>query len=549
MAISGESTLLFVNGVVRTLDGPGTIAEAVAVRGDRIVGVGSTHDILAARGSGTEVIDLAGRVVIPALTDSHTHFRGSAITNVCLLDFSVDPPRDVADVLRIVADRVRETAEGSWVRGANLVIDNLAERRMPHRYELDAVAPNVALALYGMGNHVVGANSRALQLAGIDRHRADPAGGRIERDAHGDPTGVLHERAKLGLDPTIPDSAVPPIAKEERLRAIAEYSDALLAHGIAGIHEIVRAPEEIADYATLREQGRQKVRTRLYVRGIESTTKLEYVTGLGMRSEFGDEWLKIGGVKFSIDGLETAGNAAVRAGSYKGDPANEGIIRIGEPELREALQAAEDHGLQAAVHAIGPAAVDIALNCFEALVPAREGGRRLLHRIEHSYMPMLRSQWDRMAKLGLLWSTQPSFMYQSGETWLELLSEEAQVGPWLPLRTGADLGIPFMLNSDHACSPINPFLGVQTAVSRQTAGGTKIDGAEAITVDAALRAMTNTPALDSRGHRGPRGSIEPGKLADLAVLGVDPYHVEPHEIAGVEVDLTVVDGKIAYARE
>jgi predicted amidohydrolase YtcJ len=533
---------LVVNAVVHTLDSPGSIAESVAVRDGRVYAVGRTSDLMALRDSATEVIDAQGHVVLPAFSDSHTHLRRASLTLAYFIDFMTAGSRTVEDVVEAVRQRAENSAPGTWIRGDNYLPERIAEKRYPTRLELDRVSPNNPVVVRGIGHHVIATNSLGLRLAGIDRTTPDPDGGRIERDEQGEPTGVLHERAKLRLDATRVDTVIPAISEAERVEALAQAMGLLHASGIASIHEIVREPNDLGDYLRLREAGKLSARIRFYTRGLDATTKLEFVTGLGLRSGFGDDWLRFSGIKFSIDGLETACNAATYD-AYPDDPNNVGVIRIPKDDLSEAVRAADAEGLQVAVHAIGPRAVDIALECFEALAPRPDGGR-LMHRLEHAYMPATAGQWERIAQLGLLWSTQPSFLHQSGDAWQELAREG--VTPWLPLATARNLGVATQINSDYPCSSINPMTGIAAAVTRMTETGYRVPGAESLTVDQALRAMTNVAALDERGRAGRQGSIEPGKFADLVFLSENPHEVAPERLSQISPVLTMIGGSAVF---
>jgi predicted amidohydrolase YtcJ len=533
-----------VNAAVHTLDADGTTAQAVAVRDGRIQAVGTTDDVLALRAPSTEVIDAGGRAVLPAFTDSHVHLRAAALATAYFIDFGAGRPRCLDDVLAQVGARAAVLAPGAWVRGDNYPTELIAEKRLPTRHELDRVAPDRPVLLRGIGNHVVATNSLGLQIAGIDHRTPVPDGGRIERDAQGEPTGVLHERAKLRLDSSRTDTVIPGISETDRVAALTTVMGTLHAAGVAGIHEIVREPDDLGDYLRLREAGGLSVRIRFYPRGLEATTRLEYLTGLGLRSGFGDDWLRLGGVKFSIDGLETARNAATYQ-PYPGEPDNCGVIRIQEDDLVDAVRDAAEAGLQVAIHAIGPRAVDSALTAFEA-VPQRAGRRPLMHRLEHAYMPAGAGQWERIAKLGLLWSTQASFLHAAGEAWRDL--ERTGSTPWLPLRTARRYGVATQLNSDYPCSPLEPMVGIGCAVTRRSESGWLLPGDEAITVDDALRSMTNTAALDAYGDPGRQGSVEPGKLADLVMLSEDPYRVAPDSLTDIFPVLTMIDGSIAFRK-
>jgi hypothetical protein len=443
-----------------------------------------------------------------------------------------------------VRTRTAAVAPGAWIQGETLIATDLAEQRFPDRWELDTVAPSNPVVLRSMGEHVISANSLALAAAGVDRTTVPPDGGRIERDANGEPNGILHEQAKMRLDPGREGTVVPTPGPAERVAALEKGLRYLNTLGIACVHDQAREADDIGDYHLLREADTLTCRVRFYVRGIEARTTLEHLLELGLHSEFGDSWLRLGGVKFSIDGSETGHNAAL-CHDYPGEPGNRGLIRI-EPEiLVPAVEAAHRAGLQVAVHAIGPRAVDIALDAFDN-AQRQAPNPRLKHRIEHAFLPLHDGQLERMAELGVIWSTQPAFLAHSGELWQEIFGTEAAERS-VALRSGTDLGLTIQLNSDFPCTPANPFASVHAAVTRTTQRGTVLGTAEAITVDEAMRFLTNTSDYSmSRDRR--QGAITPGYLADVMVTDQDPYVVDPQDLLSVGVDMTVVDGEPVHRR-
>jgi predicted amidohydrolase YtcJ len=533
---------LLVNGRVRTLDDAGTIASAVAIADGRVVAAGDESQLRDLVSAHSSVIDVAGRTVLPAFIDSHTHLRRASLVMAYNIDYMELRPRSIGDVLAAVRERAEAVAPGTWIQGDSLATLEIAERRFPDRYELDSVAPRNPVVIRGIGRHLIAANSLALEAAGIDASTPSPPGGRIEHDESGEPNGRLHERAKLRLDTGHAQTVVPSPTESERIAAMKLAMRVLNSHGIAAIHEMAREPFDVGDYLRLREQGALTTRVRIYLRGIEAQTKLEYVLGLGLRSEFGDEWIRLGGVKFSIDGADMVHNAALYQ-DYPGEPGNQGILRIEADELETAVLAAHRAGLQVAVHAIGQRAVDMALDVFE-LVQRDQVRARLPHRIEHAYLPPVPGQLERMARLGLIWSTQPAFLAEYGEEWCELFgTEEAQRS--MPLRTGRDLGLRIQLNSDFPCSPINPFGTLHAAVVRRTRAGNVMGAHEALTVDQALRYMTNA-ADYSHSTSGEQGRISPGCFADVMVTEQDPYDVDPEDLGSIEVGLTMVGGEVVH---
>jgi len=534
---------VIVNGRVRTLDEAGTVASALAVSDGVIVAVGRDDEILELAGDKTERIDAGGRAVLPAFIDSHTHLRRASLVLSYYIDFMGMRPTRLQEVLDAVRLQAERRPAGSWVQGDSLDPGRLDTGRFPTRWELDAVAPDHPVVVRGVGRHVAAANSLALRIAGIDRDTQDPPGGRLERASDGEVTGVLHEHGKLRLDATRSDTVIPIPTEEERVVAMRDTMALLHSYGIACVHEMAREPNDVGDYLRLREADGLGVRVRFYIRGLKAQTKLEWVTGLGLRSEFGDDWMRLGGVKFSIDGAESAHNAALYE-DYPGEPGNTGLLRILPEELNEVVGTAHRAGLQVAVHSIGQRAVDIALDAFE-LAQRTHPNARLRHRVEHAYVPLNPGQLERMAELGLMWSTQPAFMYSSGEEWASVFGAE-RTQRALPCKTVAALGIPIQFNSDYPCSPMNPFIGLQTAVTRTTEQGNVFGADEAISVDTALRYMSAAASYSTTNGR--QGVLKPGNVADVMILGRDPYEIPPDEIAGIQVALTMVDGTAVYRK-
>jgi predicted amidohydrolase YtcJ len=533
--------VVFINAKVRTLDPAGSVAEAVAVRDGEIIAVGTTDQVRELAGKGTDTIDAQGHTLLPALTDSHTHFHRASLVLAFHIDYMALAPASMTELLAPIRRRAAEREPGKWIEGDNLDPALLAEGRFPTRRELDAVAPRHPVVLRGVGRHVVAANSLALAHAGIDRNTPDPPGGRLDRDESGEPTGVLHEHGKLRLDNAQADTVIPRPGDDDRVEALRKGIEILHGYGIACIHEMAREPNDITDYLRLRERGRLKLRVRLLERGLNAYTSLDHVVGAGLRTGFGDDWIRFGGVKFSIDGSDTVRNAAVYE-PYPNDPNNFGLVRIEEDRLTEALRVAHANGLEAAVHAIGQRAVDMALNAFEAAIGTPDP--RLRHRIEHAYLPPRPGQLRRMADLGITLSTQASFVYSSGDAWRQIHGA-ADTTDSMPLRDAVRAGLTIQLNSDYPCSPLNPFVGIGSAVTRRTRSGWVVPGDQALTPDEALRMMTNACAY-STSLEGRQGSLTVGNLADIMITDQDPVECDPEKIIDTRVLLTMVGGEVVH---
>lgn len=514
-----------------------TPGDAIGIRDGAITALGPWAALRDGVGTGTSVLDAEGRTVTPAFIDSHTHFHRGAVLRHSFLDFDQLAPADIAAIVDLVSARASGAAADSWIQGDSLSASRLAEGRFPDRHELDRAAPWHPVVLRGIGKHVVAANSLALAAAGIDRTTEDPPGGRLERDGDGEPTGVLHETAKLRLDQSRPDSVVPAPSTADRHAALrAAYRD-LHAVGVATIHEIIRSPEEADDHAALRAAGELGVRVRLFYRVHESPLSLDWLERLGIRRGLGDDWFKVLGVKVSVDGFCIFRNAAVEE-PYRGEPHNLGLLRIDDGTLDALVARANAQGLQIAVHAVGPRAVDLALDAFERAGPALAGP----HRLEHAYLDIDDARLMRARDLGVVWSVQPAFLDAYRREWADAF-EPARIDRIMPLRRGADLGLRIQFNSDFPCAPFDPLDGIRLAVTRDRTGA-QSGHPQSVTVAEAWRAFTTTPAEVAADAR--LGRIQIGARADLIVLDGDPFSARP-DLAAVAVRATMVDGKLVHA--
>jgi predicted amidohydrolase YtcJ len=534
--VASSPDVLLIGGTVYRTPGERAHGDAVLVRDGLIAAVGPAETLRTASGAGTTIVDLRGRAVLPAFIDSHTHFHRGAVLRRLFLDFDALRPAAVSEVSRLVTERAGAIPPGAWVQGDSLSPVRLAEGRLPNRYELDAAAPRNPVVLRGIGKHVVAANTAALAAAGIDRETADPAGGRIERDETGEPTGILHETAKLRLDQSRPDTVVPQPSAEERTEALRAGFGDLHAAGIATIHEMIRLPEEAGDLAAIHAAGDLGVRVRLYYRVHESPLSLDWLVSLGIRRGFGDDWLKVLGMKVSVDGFCIFRNAAVYE-PYSGEPDNLGLLRIDSDRLCELVRRANDAGLNVAVHAVGARAVDLALDAFAAAGPAISGP----HRLEHGYVDMDPGRLARMRQLGLVWSTQPAFCEGYAAEWHDAFGAE-RTARLMPLRDGAEAGLTMLFNSDFPCVGFDPLVAIRQAVPRLLAGR-RDDVAVRDARVAAWRACTTSPA-DVAGD-SLLGRVESGALADLVIVDEDPFDGRT-DLAQVVVRATMIAGALVH---
>ena len=536
-AVPPREDLILANAEIHRLPGDPAPASSLAIHDGAVVSIGSIDDTRTAAPD-ARVIDLAGRTVLPSFIDSHTHFHRAAILAELHLDFETIAPTSIQDVLDAVHQRVALTAAGGWIEGDSICAGRLVEKRLPDRNELDAVAGDHPVLIRGIGKHVVAANSAALALAGIDRDTPDPPGGRIERDAAAEPTGVLHERAKLRLDTSAPDTVVPRVDPARRRAAVKLGTRKLHSMGITTIHEMVRLPEEAGDLAALHATRELDLRVRLYYRVHETPISLDWLIGLGLQRGWGDEWLRLNGVKISIDGWCIFGNAAVHQ-PYEGEHGGTGLLRIEPAQLNDLVARADAAGLAVAVHAVGARAVDAALDAFEAVAPALSGP----HRIEHAHLDVDEARLKRMARLGLVLSAQPGFLDAYADDWATLLAPD-RVERIMPLATASGLGIPIIVNSDMPSGPAGPLHTIRAA-SNRSFGSNASAHAQDLSIRDAWRAHTNVPAEVTAD--GAVGRLDPGRRADIVIVDGRPF--ENGGAVPDEVGATLLDGGVVFDPE
>lgn len=560
--------LLFTNGRVYTADPAGPRwPEAVAVRGDAILAVGRTRDLLDLRGPATEVVDLRGCSLLPGFTESHIHFIELALRASQVEATAARSATEVAELVRakLAADPSDPAdfrkPEGPWLRGGGWNVNAWTDGSRPHRRVLDAVAPAVPVALDSKELHSVWLNSEALRRAGITAATPDVPGGVIERDADGEPTGVLKENAV-----SLAAAAYPRPELAETAAAVRAAIPAMWQAGIVALHNANDTADGLAfrTYQELRRRGELGLRVLQQI----PACNLAHARALGLRSGLGDAWLRIGGVKFFADGALGSRTASMLQ-PYQGEPDNWGVAATDPEELLEQALAASAAGLSLTIHAIGDRANRDVLNVLaEVRRQEANGGWRiadgewriadgewpsaishqpaaLRHRIEHVQC-IHPDDLPRLAQLDILASVQPihatSDIFIVDQYW----GAERAAGAYA-FRRLLDSGAHLVFGSDGPIEPHAPLIGIHAAVTRRRADGTPgPDGwqpQERITVAEAVDAYTYWPAY-AAGEESYRGSIAPGKAADMVVLSEDIFAAEPMAILETQVAMTVVDGQV-----
>jgi predicted amidohydrolase YtcJ len=520
--------LLLYHGLIHTLDPLQPTATALAIRGDRILASGSDDDMraLLPAATGDQVVDLGGLPVLPGLIDAHLHFDWYSLG---LQNVDAETAT-LAECLERVRAKAAATPAGQWVTGLGWN-QNAWGGQFPTAAQLDAVAPHHPVMLRAKSGHASWASSAAMKLAGVSAATANPATGEIQRDASGAPTGIFFEDAMHLIDRLIPEATAADVAQ-----AMLQAQENAWRVGLTGIHDF-DGRRSFTALQILKEQGRLGLRV---VKQIQVRHLAEAV-GLGLRSGFGDDWLRIGNIKVFVDGALGPRTASMIE-PYDGEPANYGIVVTDKEQLYEHATLAAANGLAMTVHAIGDKANHDLLDVY-ATIRGEERSRGqapLRHRCEHVQL-LHPADYGRLGRLNVVASMQPihatSDMLMADRYWGK---RSAGAYAW---RTQLEAGATLAFGSDCPVESFNPFWGLHAAVTRRRADGTPGPQGwypdQRLDVETALRGFTLGAAY--AGYSEDRlGSLAPGKLADLVVVSDDPFSIEPMAIKDIRVRGTLV---------
>ena len=529
--------LVLYGGNILTIDPDLPRAESLAVRDGRIVAVGSNEELASLRSQAARTVDLDGATVMPGFIDAHTHFvsGGMTLSRVRLAGLFT-----LREWQQAVRDTVVKSASGEWVVGRGWDDTKRTDVvALPTKEDLDEVSPENPVYLGRADGHVGWANSLALEKAGITRDTDDPYGGHIVRDEHGEPTGILQETAKLMVERILPEPG-----EAERKKALSDALAEAARFGITSIHDNAPA-EDIALYQEFRERGDLTVRVNTLVRGWEVPEPfLEPMIKLGARTGFGDDWIKLGALKLSLDGTLGSRTAAMLE-PYSDDPGNTGVFRISQDELNPIIERAHRHKIQVALHAIGDAACKMALDAIEQATQQFEWPDHR-HRIEHE-QAITREDMERFPKLGVIASLQPVHGI-TDLNWVESRVGPERVKTAYAWRSFLDIGTHICLGTDWPVETLDPRVGLYHAVTRQDIHGNPPGGRwpeEALTIEETLKGYTLDAAW-AEFAEDRKGSVTPGKYADLCVLDADPTAINPNSLMELDVLTTIVEGRTVY---
>jgi predicted amidohydrolase YtcJ len=511
-------TQILLNGNILTLDPTRPSAQAIAVYGDRIVAVGNNLEIEQLAGPDTNRIDLRGATVLPGFIDTHIHLIQYGHS---LFKLDMRNVRSVEEVKSLVSSRARQASE--WILGLGWDQEKFREKRYPQRQDLDETSPSKPVMLWRVCMHICVVNSKALQIAHVDSRTPDPDGGVIDRDETGKPTGILRENAVQLVERNIPEPTL-----EEHEKAILAACEEAAEAGLTSVHCILDSELELSALLRLRRKGQLPI--RFYV--LIPVSHLKAYGQLGLRTGFGDEWVRLGAVKIFTDGSLGARTAALST-PYADDPPNRGVTIYTQEQLDRIIEEAQGSGFQVAVHAIGDRAIGMLLESA-GKAKIRVHGRELRPRIEHA--SVLNPELIRSLKeLGLIVTVQPHFVVSDFWTEDRLGSQRARYA--YPFASLLKAGLTVVGSSDCPVEPLAPLLGIEAAVNRQ--------GPEALRAEDAIALYTRNAAYASF-EENLKGSITPGKYADLVVLESDPRKVAPSDISEIAVLMTMVGGETTH---
>jgi predicted amidohydrolase YtcJ len=530
-----SADLIIRNAKIWTVDRDHPVAEAVAILGDRIVSVGSNQDVDTWRGGNTKTIDAAGKRLVPGFDDAHVHFMsgGSQLDNVQLNDAT--SPQEFA---RRIAERAAKTSKGEWLLGGDWDETKWSPAQLPTKELIDSLTLETPTAASRYDGHMILANSLALKAAGITAQTPDPPGGVIVHDAQGNPTGALMDAAADLVFKVIPQPT-----HAQRRHAIERALGHAASFGVTSVQDMNPDYADIAIYSELLEEG--KLTTRIYAAPL--IPQVDDQAKIGIRHAFGGPYLRLGALKSYADG--SLGSAtAYFFEPFNDQPNNRGILSDAMHPvslMRDRMMKGDAAGLQLCTHAIGDAGISAILDIYAEIEKAHGPADRRW-RIEHA-QHMAAKDFDRFAQLHVIASVQPFHAIDDGR-WAERRIGHDRASRTYAFRTFLNHGVRLALGTDWNVAPLNPMLTLYAATTRATLDGKNPGGwfpEQKLTIKEAIEAYTMGSAY-AEFQENDKGSIVPGKLADMVLLSDDVLAIDPVKIRDVKVLKTWVGGKLTY---
>lgn len=528
---------VYVNAKVWTADETKPLAQAFATRGERIAGLGTNEEMRALAGPETAIVDLHGKLVVPGFNDAHWHFAS-------LRDVELDDAPTLEEVQKRLASAAKSHPSQPWITGRGWGYD-IFPNRVPDKKYLDAIVPDRPVFIWERDGHMGLANRKALQAAGITRDTRDPADGRIEHDATGEPTGELKEGAVRMVA-----GKIPPATAEQRYEDLKRLMDKAASYGITSLQEVSMGlgAREMEAFERVLGEGEFKVRFYVSVPLVKDATPEQLTEFKRLRDTYRGPLVKFGCAKGMVDGTVDAATAVMFEPYTNG---KNGIAFWTQEELNRAVALYDREGFQVMIHSIGDKAIHMSLDAYENAAKVNgSSGRR--HRVEHVEVP-LPADYPRFRLLGVIASTQALFANPDATTLnnYAVLLGPARAGHANAFKLFDDAGAVQAFGSDHPVFSMEVLRGVYCAVTRTTPEGTPKGGwypENRISVEAALRHFTRDGAYASFDEKE-KGSLTPGKLADFVVLSDDLLTGPAEQILKTRVLRTVMGGRETYRAE
>ena len=524
-----HADLIIKSARIYTMDGTRPLAEAVAAMGDRILAVGSNNDIKVLEGPNTKIIDGTGTTVTPGFIDAHSHPDGS--NEVTGADVNL---RSVAEIKSAMHSEAAKTPPGQWVIGNKYDDTKLSEERPVNRHDLDEAVPLQPAIIRHRGGHTAVLNSRGLEVAGITQKSADPKGGHYGRE-DGELTGFVAEKALELVDEA---GDWPEITREVRQQGVALMSRAMVASGLTSSTDAAGSLPGLIAYQDARAAG--ELLNRLSFMPYGPSPLYADLKAAGIRSGFGDEWIRFGAVKYWADG--SASERTMRMSTpFEGRPDDYGILTMNQAEIDAAVDDALENGWRIGIHTNGDVTIDMALQAYERVLEGWQGPNPRF-RLEHCSLvnPDLLT---RIKQTGSIPTPFYTYAHYHGNKWVDYGPEKMQ---WMfAHKSFLDYDIPVAPASDYTPGPFEPLMAIQSMVTRKDFKGRVWGPDQRITVNQAMKICTMNGAFASM-EENIKGSISPGKLADLVILAADPHSTAVDEIKNIPVLRTIVGGKTVF---
>jgi predicted amidohydrolase YtcJ len=524
-----EPEIILHNGNIFTVNPNEPTAQAVAIAGGRLMAVGTNADVLRMATAKTKKIDLGHKTVLPGFIDAHSHPAISGFMHLKKVDCDL---RSIKEIQQAIRQRAAITPKGEWVQGFKYDDTKTTEGRKINITDLDEASPDHPVIINHRGGHTNYCNSQALKMANVNESSPNPKGGEFERSADGKLTGCIKESANDVFDNIVPDSST----REERRAGVKLISQMMAKTGVTSVTDALGSPDDLQAYLDAYETGDLSIRIYCMI----YYTHIDKMIAAGVRTGMGNEWVKIGGMKMTCDGSISERTARLSQ-PYIGRPNDYGILVMDEAQLYPYAKKAYDAGWQIGIHANGDVGIDTTLKLFERLNKEKQKADPRF-RIEHCTM-INDDLVKRMKALGVIPTPFSTYVYYHGEK-MKAYGEE-RLKNMFALRSFLDAGIRPTQASDYPPGPFEPMMALQSSVTRTDMKGNVWGVNQKVTVEEAIKIGTINGAYASF-EENIKGSLETGKLADLVVLGRDPFKEPSSSLISIPVERTMVGGKWVY---